>query len=124
MFLIGVWTLIYSVVVAASILFLGNPQSVLGTLTLKSLLGLLLDWRFLLGGALALCARFIFVIINNLASKQSHLSGSHLSLTALATTASIVVVLIANHFFLHEQLRAVQMLGAAVMVFGIFLIFR
>jgi drug/metabolite transporter (DMT)-like permease len=124
MLLLAMWTVIYSLVVAASILFLGNPASILGHITIKSLLMLLLDWRFLLGGALALCARFIFVIINNLAARSSNLSHAHLSLTALATTGSIVVVLIANHFLLHEQLRAIQLVGAGIMMFGIFLVFR
>lgn len=121
---IAAWTLIYSVVVAGSILLLGNPGTVLGHLTPKTLLLLLLDWRFLLGGVLALGARFIFVIINNLASKDVNLSHAHLSITAVATTVSIVVVLIANHFLLGEQLRALQLVGAAVMMAGFFLIFR
>jgi len=121
---IAVWTLIYSVVVAGSILLLGNPSTVLGHLTPKTLLLLLLDWRFLLGGVLALGARFIFVIINNLASRDVNLSHAHLSITAVATTVSIVVVLIANHFLLGEQLRAIQLVGAAVMMAGFFMIFR
>jgi len=121
---IAVWTLIYSVVVAGSILLLGNPSTVLGHLTPKTLLLLLLDWRFLLGGVLAVGARFIFVIINNIAAKNANLSHAHLSITAVATTVSIVFVLIANHFLLHEQLRALQMVGAAVMMAGFFLIFR
>lgn len=69
-------------------------------------------------------ARFIFVIINNLASKHESLSHAHLSITALATTISIVVVLIANHFLLHEQLRPIQIVGAGVMILGIFLVFK
>jgi drug/metabolite transporter (DMT)-like permease len=118
------WTLAYSIVVAASIIFLGNPSTLVGDLSLKSLLKLLLDWRFLLGGILALGARFIFVIINNLASKQPHLADAHLSITALATTVSIVVVLLANHLLLHDQLRPIQLVGAGIMIFGIFLVFR
>jgi drug/metabolite transporter (DMT)-like permease len=121
---IALWTLVYSVVVAASILLLGNPSTVLGHLTPKTLLLLLLDWRFLLGGVLALGARFIFVIINNLASKDPNLSHAHLSITAVATTVSIIVVLLANYFLLGEQLRAIQLVGAAVMMAGFFLVFR
>jgi drug/metabolite transporter (DMT)-like permease len=124
MALIVLWTILYSVVVAASILFLGNPASILGSITPKTLLLLLLDWRFLLGGILAVVARFIFVIINNLAARHSSLSHAHLSITALASVASIVVVLIANHFLLHEQLKPIQMAGAGIMMFGIFLVFR
>lgn len=124
MYAIIAWVLIYSIVVAASILFLGKPTSLIGNLTPMSLLSLLLDWRFLLGGFLALGARFIFVIINNLSSKQPSLAHAHLSVTALASTTSIVVVLIANHFILKEALSRMQVAGAAVMMFGIFLIFQ
>lgn len=122
--LIAFWTLVYSVVVAASILLLGNPSTILGNITPKTLLMLLFDWRFLLGGMLALGARFIFVIINNLASKDANLSHAHLSITAIATTVSIIAVLVANHFLLGEQLRAVQLAGAAIMMAGLFLVFR
>lgn len=121
---IALWTALYSVVVAASILFLGNPATILGSITPKTLLLLLLDWRFLVGGMLALAARFIFVIINNLAARHQSLSHAHLSITALATTVSIIAVLVANHFLLHEQLRGIQLAGAAVMMCGIFLVFR
>ncbi|HUS25913.1 MAG TPA: hypothetical protein VMY99_01020 [Nevskiaceae bacterium] len=124
MLLISAWVVLYSVVVAASILLLGNPNTLVGHLTWRSLLGLLLDWRFLAGGVLALGARFIFVIINNLASRHPSLSHAHLSIAAIATTASIVMVLVANYFLMGEQLRAIQLLGAAIMMAGIFLVFR
>lgn len=124
MLVIYLWTFIYSIVVAASIIFLGNPSTLLGHITLKNLLMLFFDWRFMLGAFLAIGARFIFVIINNLASKQQSLAGAHLSVTAVATTASIVVVLLANHLLLHEQLRSIQIIGAGIMLFGVFLVFR
>lgn len=124
MLIIATWTIIYSVVVAASILFLGSPSTILGHLTPRTLLMLLLDWRFLLGGVLALAARFIFVIINNLASKDADLANAHLSITALATTLSIIFVLVANYIFLDEQLKPVQLIGACVIMLGIFLVFR
>jgi drug/metabolite transporter (DMT)-like permease len=124
MLLIGIWVVIYSLVVTASILFLGSPSTLVGNLTVRSLAGLLIDWRFLIGGFLALGARFIFIIINNLASKQDTLAQSHLSITAIATTVSIVFVLVANHYLLGEQLRSIQLIGAAVMLGGVFLVFR
>jgi drug/metabolite transporter (DMT)-like permease len=124
MYTIVGWVVIYSVVVAASILFLGKPSALLGNITPLSLLSLLLDWRFLLGGILALGARFIFVIINNLASRQPSLSSAHLSITAIATMTSIIAVLIANHYFMNEHLNATQLAGAGVMLFGVFIIFH
>lgn len=122
--LIAFWVSIYSIVVAASILFLGSPSTILGNLNLGSLLKLLIDWRFLLGAALALMARFIFIIINNLASKHPVLEQAHLSITALATIISIIVVLVANNIILHEQLSTTQIIGAAIILFGVFLVFR
>ena len=116
------WAIVYDAVVAASIIFLGNPTSTLGELSLKTLLGLLLDWQFLLGGVLALVARFLFVIINNIASKNPTLAPAHLTITAIITATSVLAVIIVNHFLLHEQLTLVQLAGAAVIVLGIFLV--
>lgn len=124
MFAIIGWVILYSVVVATSILFLGNPSTILGQLNIKNLLGLLLDWRFLLGGVLALGARFIFVIINNLASKEPALAEAHLTITAVATTASVVFVIIINHFLLGDRLEVIQLIGIAIVLFGLFLVFR
>lgn len=116
------WMVIYAVVVAASIIFIGKP--IAGALNIKSLLKLLFDWRFLLGGILALGARFIFVIINNLASKHPSLQGAHLTVAALATMGSIVAIILANSIFLGEQLRPLQLVGAAFILGGVMLALR
>lgn len=124
MLIIALWTLLYSIVVAASILLIGKPSTVLGQLSFKTLMLLLLDWRFLLGGILALAARFIFVIINNLASKNVAYKDSHLSIAALATIVSIIFVLFANYLILGEQLRPIQLIGASIIMVGVFLVFK
>lgn len=124
MLFIVLWVVVYSIVVAASILFLGNPATLVGHLNFKSLFGLLLDWRFLLGGLLALAARFIFVIINNLASKEPSLADAHLTITAVATTASIVFVIIINRFILGDQLQPLQLIGIGIVLFGLFLVLK
>ena len=124
MLAIWLWVIGYSIVVALSILFLGNPSTLVGHLTLKNLLMLLLDWRFLLGGVLALIARFIFVIINNLASKEPSLASAHLTITAIATTASVVFVIVINHFLLGDQLKVIQLVGIAVVLLGLFFVFK
>lgn len=116
------WAVVYSIVVAASIIFIGRPIE--NGLSLKELLKLLLDWRFLLGGILALCARFIFVIINNLASKQPNLQNASLTIAALATMGSVVTIILANYLFLGEQLRLVQGIGVLLILTGIFFVFR
>lgn len=116
------WTVIYSLVVAASIIFIGKPIS--GGLTLRSLFLLLIDLGFIFGAFLALAARFIFVVINNLASQHPQLKDAHLTIAALATMGSIIAIIIANAIFLNEQLRPIQIVGAIVILIGIFLIFK
>ena len=122
MLAILLWAIIYSIVVAASIIFIGKPLE--EGISIKELLKLLLDWRFLLGGALALVARFIFVIINNLASKQPNLEDASLTIAALATMGSVVTIIIANYIFLGEELRLVQGFGVFLILTGIFFVFK
>ncbi len=124
MALIAFWVVVYDIVVAASIMFLGSPSTILGNLGLKSLLMLLLDWRFMLGAVLAVGARFIFVVINNLASKHPSLEHAHLTITAIASITSVVVIVLANHFLLGDQLRPLQILGIGIVLFGIMLVLR
>jgi drug/metabolite transporter (DMT)-like permease len=124
MALIIAWTLLYDLVVAFSILLLGNPSTILGTLTVKSLAMLLLDWRFMLGAILAVGARFMFVIINNLASKNPTLGGAHLSFTALASMSSVIMVLLVNHFVLGDRFEPMQLLGIGIVLIGFFIIFK
>lgn len=116
------WMAAYAIIVAASVIFIGKP--IHGALNIKSLLHLLVDWRFLFGGLLALGARFIFVIINNLASKQPGLSEAHLTIAALATMGSVIAIIVANYIFLGEQLRPVQFAGVALIMSGLFFVFR
>jgi drug/metabolite transporter (DMT)-like permease len=120
--LIAGWAIIYAIVVAASIIFIGKPIN--GSLDITSLLKLLLDWRFLFGGVLALSARFVFVIINNLASKHPSLSKAHLTVAALATMGSVIAIILANSIFLGERLSTHQLIGSAIIVLGIFVTFR
>lgn len=120
--LIVFWMFVYAIVVAASIIFIGKPIE--GALGVKSLLKLLLDWRFIVGCVLALGARFIFVIINNLAAKHPNLQHAHLTIAALATMGSVIAIILANYFFLGEQLRAIQFVGVALILGGLFFVFR
>ncbi len=120
--LIVFWMFVYAIVVAASIIFIGKPIE--GALGVKSLLKLLLDWRFILGCVLALGARFIFVIINNLAAKHPNLQHAHLTIAALATMGSVIAIILANYFFLGEQLKAIQFVGVALILGGLFFVFK
>ena len=122
MLIIAGWVILYAIIVAASIIFIGKP--IHGSLDISSLAKLILDWRFILGCFLALGARFIFVIINNLASKHASLSKAHLTIAALATMGSVITIIIANALFLGERLSNTQLAGAAIIALGIFVAFR
>ncbi len=124
MLVLGFWVFLYSVVVALSIILIGKPTAFVDGMTFIKLLKLLLDWRFILGGILAVGARFIFVIINDIISKTPSLEKAHLTLTALATIVSIVFVIFANYLFLGESLRPIQILGTVVILIGLFIVFR
>lgn len=121
---LAVWLVAYAFVVALSIIFIGKPSLILGHLSLKSLFQLFLDWRFLLGGLLALTARFMFVIINNIAANTPGLAKAHLSISALATTGSLIVIVLINQLWLHEQLTPLQLGGAIIVIGGIILIMK
>lgn len=122
MLLIIVWSIIYAIVVAASVIFIGKPLN--NGLTIKSLLMLLIDIGFLFGGILALCARFIFVIINNLASRHPNLQEAHLTIAALATMGSVIAIIFANYLLLNERLSIIQIFGVVLILTGIFFVFK
>lgn len=117
-----IWTLIYSIVVAASIIFIGRPLE--GSLTVQALAKLMLDVGFLFGLVLAFGARFMFVIINKTASEIPSLSKASLTVAALATMCSVIAIIIANYIFLGEQLKNVQFIGVALILAGIFFVFK
>lgn len=118
------WIVVYGLAASASIILLGKPSLVLGDLSFKTFLLLLMDWRFLVGGLLGMVCRVLFIVINNIASKTPQLSVAHLSITALATTASVLIMLMVNRTLLGEHLSSLQILGAVIITFGIFLTVR
>lgn len=122
--IIAFLNIFYSILVATSILFLGYSSQSISKVTAKSVFFLLLDKWFIAGLILAFAARMLFVVIMHQVSQDSRWIHAPVSITTLITILAIVFGLIANRIFLNESLNAQQLLGAGIIICGIFLLYR
>ena len=86
------------------------------------ILRIIIDWRFIIGAIFAFGARILFVLTNNAIYKIPHFSSSSTTITTLINSMAIILVIIANHYVLHEKLNLTQGLGAFFIILGITLI--
>lgn len=120
-----VYTLLFSLVTVVSILLTGSRSFISGSdLTPMKLIRLLLDWHFILGAGFAFLSRLFFILINNSLLKIPELANSSTTITTFITAIAMVFVIVANHYFLDEQLSTIQILGGSIILIGIFLIAR
>jgi drug/metabolite transporter (DMT)-like permease len=103
---------------------LGSRAIIGGDMTFMRIFQILFSWQFILGAIFAFGSRLVFMLINSALYKIPHLSASSTTITTLITTVSLIFVIIANYFFLHEKINPTQMMGALVIILGIFLITR
>lgn len=115
-------TILFSITTVISILLLGSRAIIGGDMNLVRVIQILFSWQFILGAVFAFGSRLIFMLINSAIYKIPALSGSSTTVTTLITTVSLIFVIIANYFFLHERINFLQGVGAVVIMFGIFLI--
>jgi drug/metabolite transporter (DMT)-like permease len=110
---------------AGSIVFLGDRNLISGNLrSLPVILKILVNWKFLLSMALALLARVSFVFLNNILMNDSKLAQASTTLTTFITLLSIVFIVAANYFFLHEKLSTQQIFGAIIILGGVALMMK
>jgi len=115
-------TIAFCITTVISILLLGSRAIIGGDMTLINIIKILFSWQFILGAIFAFGSRMIFMLINSAIYKMPALSNSSTTVTTLITTVSLIFVIIANYFFLHEKISLTQGVGAIVIIFGIFLI--
>ncbi|PIZ00271.1 hypothetical protein COY62_03435 [bacterium (Candidatus Howlettbacteria) CG_4_10_14_0_8_um_filter_40_9] len=115
-------TTIFSITTVISILLLGSRSILDGDMHFFRIIEILLSWQFLLGAFFAFFSRLTFMLINSALYKIPELSSSSTTITTLITTVSLIFVIIANYFFLHERINSTQAVGALVIFLGIFLI--
>ena len=124
MFEVILLTIIFSITTVVSILLLGSRSIISGDMSFVRIVQILFSWQFIVGAIFAFASRMVFMLINSALYKIPTLSASSTTVTTLITTISLVFVIIANYFFLHERINFVQGIGAVVILFGIFLITR
>ena len=114
-------TILFSITTVTSILLLGSRNIIGGDMSLVRIIHILFGWQFILGAIFAFASRLIFMLINNALYKIPELSGTSTTVTTLITTVSLIFVIIANYYFLHERINITQGIGAVVIILGIFL---
>ncbi|HRN49457.1 MAG TPA: hypothetical protein PK110_05490 [Niabella sp.] len=119
------WLIIYCIVSAISITLVGDRELISGNLlSFGSMFSLVTNWKFIVAMLFAVFSRISFIMINNSLLKIPHLANASTSITMLATTLSIITVLVANYYFLNEKLSGMQLLGAGVVLIGIMLMVK
>lgn len=122
LFIISALVLLYCLTTAFSIVLLGDKGLLSKNLLQpKNIILLILNWKFILSMALAIMARISFTLINNLLLKIPHYAGFATTLSVFITLLSIIFILLANHFILKESLNLKQVIGACIVLTGVFI---
>jgi len=119
------WTLVYCFSTAFSIVLMGDRNLISGNLlNPDAIIKLLFNWKFILAMALAIFSRISFILLNNSFLKVPRLAAISTTLTTFVTLISIIFIVIANSFFLHEKLNTQQILGGIIMLIGVSLMIK
>ena len=117
--------IIYCITSVISIVLLGDKQLISGNLfQIKNILLLILNWKFIVSMSLAVLTRLTFILLNNAVLKIPNLANASTTITTFITLVSLIFIVIANHFILHEKLNLQQGVGAFVILIGVAIIFN
>ena len=116
------WTLLFSLSTAVSILLMGSRAIVAGNIDLPRMAAILVDWRFILGVGFAFISRVCFLLVNNSLLRIPGLDNGATTITAFVTSIALIFVVVANYMFLDERLTPLQVLGAFIILIGIILV--
>jgi drug/metabolite transporter (DMT)-like permease len=124
-FQIIIFTLFFCLATAGSIVLLGDRSLISGNLfSLKKLIIIALNWRFILAIFLAFAARISFILINNNLLKIPRLANNSTTATAFITTIAYLFVMAANWMFLDERFTPTQLVGCGIILLGICLVVK
>jgi len=124
MFNVFMLTALFCFTTAASVILIGTRNIVGGEMNSIRIIQIIFSWQFILGAFFALASRMVFLLINNTLYKIPDLSNSSTTVTTFITSFALVVVAIANYFFLHERFSGTQIVGGAIILLGIIIITR
>jgi drug/metabolite transporter (DMT)-like permease len=116
------WAILFSITTTISIILLGHRELIAGEIGFVRLIHIIFDWHFIVGALFAFGSRLLFVMTNNAIYKIPEYANSSTTITTLINSTAVLLVIIANHYFLDEHLNLVQIIGAVLIIVGIFLI--
>jgi drug/metabolite transporter (DMT)-like permease len=120
MIVIIFWTIIYCVSSSISIVLVGDRNLISGNLfSWDAIISLLFNWKFIVAMLLAIFSRLSFIMLNNSFLKIPRLASISTTLTTFVTLLSLIFIVGANYFILHEKLNTQQMIGAFIIIVGV-----
>ena len=125
MFNVFLWTAMFSVATAVSIVLLGQRDLISGNLLeMKKLVNLFTNWKFIISMVFAVFARMAFMMTNNALLKIPKLAEASTTITTFITLFALILVVIANIVFLNEKIGVPQGVGAFLIMIGIMIMLR
>jgi len=117
--------IVYCLATVTSIVLLGDRSLISGDLfRLDVIFSLLTNWKFIVSMSSAVVARLTFVLINSTLLKIPDVAHVATTITVFVTLLSLIFIVVANHFFLDEKLDIQQIIGALVILVGVFIMLR
>lgn len=113
-----IWSLIYNITVALSILYLGYVSRIFDEIGFNNIVSVIFNQYFIIGAALAFVSRLVFAVIDITIRKNGFVNTST-SVTFLISLTTIFSVLLINNIYLHEKLSYIQIIGVVVMIIGL-----
>lgn len=115
------WTLMFCICNATSIFLLGEKSLIKGSLNnWESFFKIIFHWKFTASMFFAVVARASFIMINNSLLRDDKFANSSTTVTSFISILSLVFIVIANYFFLGELLNMKQVIGAAILLIGLY----
>jgi drug/metabolite transporter (DMT)-like permease len=124
MFLIAFWTLLFCISTVISITLTGSRSIISGEINIPKIFQILFSWQFIVGAFFAFLSRLFFILVNNSVFKIPDLSQSSTTITTMINLIAIIFVIIANHFFLDESISQIQVIGAILVLSGVWIMLR
>lgn len=116
------WTLMFCICNATSIFLLGEKSLIKGSLNnWESIFRILFHWKFSASMLFAVISRASFIMINNSLLRDAKFVNSSTTVTSFISILSLVFIVLANYFFLGEMLNIKQVIGAGIILTGLFI---
>lgn len=125
MFSIIFFTIVFSVSGAATTVLLGDRNLLSGNLlNWNKFLSVIFHWRFIVAFLCAFVARYSFMLLNAQLLKIPSLAQNSTTIAGFITSVGVIFVILANYLFLGERISFQQVIGAVIIIIGVFIVLR